>query len=1013
MILNECAKILLSCICMILSFTGSANLLQPQSFSMSDGLPSNNVRDIYEDSRGIVWLSTDVGVFEFTGEEVRFRKELFGIQGERVNSLLEDKSGNLWISTSERLYQFDGRKLKTIILDSLSNGTDITSLYEDVPGNRLMVGTSEGLFQLNFENLKFSSVLGSKGISALSLLENDEQLLIMEREQAKDFELNLKTNKIKHLSVDDSLPEIDFQDLPNIHQALKCIESGKFYITDKNKEQKILCDVLEKQEGKDESYFLLRFFEKGNEKRKLLCADKNSIKDLTLEFQLDQYFIQTIFLKKELDDLWLGTREHGLISIKKSIFSYYDSSFLKLQGTSLSDFVVDKKGTITVASKNELVSFQNGEIVNRIKSDQFCKFCPKINRCHKDFAITKLGIDPKGLIWIATTNGFYTLTSNNFELSFKGITKAENFLILQNDLLCFSNNQFQFYTNKGIDKSKPEFCFTDVNLVDVSKMMVHPSGIWISTRERGILRYRDGKFKLFNRSNSEIPNIVNDLLILPDSTILVARNNGIIYKIGNHKDHLSVIDSISERNGLIGTSIHGMQILDDGSLWVGTNLGINRFDSNSWQNDSVVDSKFWNSKDGYFDQTGVKSVLDENQNILVLTRNQVLKVSTLVDSYLKGNSACKLLLQNIQIHNRDWISDSSKMNKWTKAYQDPITLNHTQNFLTFQFGFSYCKNVSNLRFRYKLEGFDKNWSQWSSSKKIVYSNLSHGDFILRVEGKSLSQGDLEPISIRITIKSSWWKSWWFVGSVVVILMGIFFLSFKMYASVIRKKEKGRTKQFNRVIGLKMRALQNQMDPHFIFNSLNSIQSYILEENTNKALEYLSDFSLVMRKNISNANKDFISLSDEISYLKNYLKLEQMRFSDKFIFDIEMDSEIHSQKIKLPPMLIQPFLENAVKYGLSGCDGKGELRLKFFIIDSYLKCIIEDNGIGRERAKLQIKGSNIMEHHKTMKITNDRIKLLNTMVAKGKQKYSYSIHDVINPQNESFGTRVELFFPTNH
>ena len=292
-------------------------------------------------------------------------------------------------------------------------------------------------------------------------------------------------------------------------------------------------------------------------------------------------------------------------------------------------------------------------------------------------------------------------------------------------------------------------------------------------------------------------------------------------------------------------------------------------------------------------------------------------------------------------------------------------------------------------------------------------SMPDGMNLLLVEGKKITNTGIILSPFQSEVETPWCETWWFNTGIILFVLISIVMGFRLHALKIREQEKGRTKQFKRVVGLKIRALQYQLDPHFIFNSLNSIQGYILEGSSERALEYLSDFSMILRKNINNANKDFIQLSDEIYYLEHYLKLEQMRFSDKFTFKFKLDPHINPSKIKLPPMLIQPFLENAIKYGLAGLNEKGELSLEFELEeDGYLKCIITDNGIGRQKAKSLHEYGNIQAHHKTLQITRDRMKLLNKVYKNGRM-FAYSVQDLVDKNNVPCGTRVEIGFPKIH
>ena len=172
-----------------------------------------------------------------------------------------------------------------------------------------------------------------------------------------------------------------------------------------------------------------------------------------------------------------------------------------------------------------------------------------------------------------------------------------------------------------------------------------------------------------------------------------------------------------------------------------------------------------------------------------------------------------------------------------------------------------------------------------------------------------------------------------------------------------------------------------MNPHFIFNSLNSVNHFIATNNELEANQYLTKFSKLMRGVMENSTEDFIPFQQELDLLQNYLALEKTRFADKFDYEIEVDESLNTHSLKVPGMLVQPFLENAVWHGLRYRTTKGFLKLKFEKSSENLKITIEDNGIGIEESKKQK-----TEHQKTrkgrgMKNTLERIALLNDLYQK--------------------------------
>jgi len=204
-----------------------------------------------------------------------------------------------------------------------------------------------------------------------------------------------------------------------------------------------------------------------------------------------------------------------------------------------------------------------------------------------------------------------------------------------------------------------------------------------------------------------------------------------------------------------------------------------------------------------------------------------------------------------------------------------------------------------------------------------------------------------------------------------------------------------------------KALQLQMNPHFIFNSLNSIQSFILNNNTDKAVNYLSKFSKLMRMILANSREQEISLQDEIRSLNYYLELEKLRFDNKFEYVIQVDKNIDKEFIAIPPMILQPFVENAILHGINHLKEKGNLTITFNINNKNLICMIEDNGVGRRRAAEIEQSSGLGHKPRGMTIINERINLINKQNI---DKIIINIFDKENMDGKSLGTKVEIMLP---
>jgi LytS/YehU family sensor histidine kinase len=206
--------------------------------------------------------------------------------------------------------------------------------------------------------------------------------------------------------------------------------------------------------------------------------------------------------------------------------------------------------------------------------------------------------------------------------------------------------------------------------------------------------------------------------------------------------------------------------------------------------------------------------------------------------------------------------------------------------------------------------------------------------------------------------------------------------------------------------LALRSLRSQMNPHFIFNALNSVNSFISENDERSANKFLSEFSRLMRSVMENSEHDFISLSKELEIIRIYMQLEHFRFKDKFNYTIEVDESIDEDALQLPPMLIQPYIENAIWHGLRYKNEIGNLSLSFKLNSDKLVITLIDDGIGRTKSA-EIKTANQLKNKSTaLKNINERINIFNEL---HKIKIEVIISDV---ESDGSGTKVILYIPQN-
>ena len=341
-----------------------------------------------------------------------------------------------------------------------------------------------------------------------------------------------------------------------------------------------------------------------------------------------------------------------------------------------------------------------------------------------------------------------------------------------------------------------------------------------------------------------------------------------------------------------------------------------------------------------------------------------------------------------------------------------LQLRHWENFFSVGFSAQAFTLGNEVRFRYRLSGFD-DWAEAGTRRFANYTNVPGGKYVFQLQAAN-NEGDWNGmlLEIPVVIATAWWASGWFrsVGSlcIAVLVYGVY----RYRIGQIRRKARLKADYEKKLAHVEMSALLAQMNPHFLFNSLNSIDSYIIKNESKRASEYLNNFARLIRLILQHSRSGSISLADELEALDLYLQMESLRFDHCFQYEIRVEASLRASSIVIPPMLIQPYLENAIWHGLRHHQNghcEGFILLKIARDGDYLHCIVEDNGIGRERSAALKVGKNGKNHKKSMgmHITSDRLELINKL---RNVDARVEIFDLKDETGQACGTRVELTIP---
>lgn len=513
--------------------------------------------------------------------------------------------------------------------------------------------------------------------------------------------------------------------------------------------------------------------------------------------------------------------------------------------------------------------------------------------------------------------------------------------------------------------------------------------IWVATTKEGLKRYSLNTNTLY----SYVSDILDSTALWGNTTTCVfISKNGTVWTAGTGLNKYNPkndgFEHFTTDNELTSNDILGISEDSHQNLWLITSNGI-----------SVFNPKFENFKTIYIDQqnlfidyTGAIKALNDSRMAIGPTKGlYIINPDSILHQKIKHN----IQITNIVIHD--------KTIGFNRDYQQNTIFDYPENTISFEFASLDYFNTKNLIYEYRLLGFDPKWITTGANSRIArFTGLPAGNYIFEVRVKNNPiLKEKNTIQYKFSIRKPSWQKLWFIA------LSILFFTIPVLLFIYLRVSKLR--QEKRSLVLEQQLLRSQMNPHFIYNSLGAIQSYILNHNPLDAAVYLSKISDLVRHILQNSREERISFAQEIATLKNYLDLQMLRFENKFEFSIEYDNQKISDTLMIPPMLAQPFIENSIEHGFNNIDYKGQIRIEFILEDKQLIYKITDNGIGINKSN--IKKSNKSEHTSLGTIiSKNRIENLKKTINKD---FKIDITDLSITNKDSHGTMVEILISLNN
>jgi ligand-binding sensor domain-containing protein len=963
------------------------------NYGLEDGLPQSQVRAIAQDSSGHLWIGTMAGLSRFDGAEFKNFSKEDGLKDNQINCFYQ--GSKLYVGTTGALCYVEGQKITSISFPKELGTAKVLDFAEGTNGILYMATAGSGI--IRWDGKEFSTISVNDGLP-------DDYVRSVAFDELDQLWIGTRSGAVMLRSAQDTITPTDsvFSNL-SVSQ-IRLASDGKMVITTFGngvffvKENKV--ENFTTNDGLNTDF--IRCFEElpsGEywfaSRVGLAKFENGEIETFNESNGLSYENVKSLGQDRE-GNLWIGTDGQGLIRSAGKVFQ----TFSVLSGLN-SDLVM----SIAEGDNGSLLLGTYDAGISILKNDTAISY--PFNELLPSYTVWCLNRSPQGLL-AGTSSGLFFEKNGQVQvfdrqsgLPGNRITSIyrksdEEILLGTENGLVSLNSDFEVQKNissvgkkniggvRAIAEYKGEIvCGTDIGLVSVdgNKATIIPSSI-----------------------SSEA------------STYCISEDSYANLWVGT-SDGLFVItadgDSLQEVNFASGFGAKNVNFLTDVSkrrMLIGTNNGLYSIDLADFQEQSKISTKHYTRFEGLSgSETNQNAVFNDGASVWFGTTQGVVRFD--VEKEPNQYSSPSIEISNIQLFLEDveWenLTDSFSTELGLPIHPE---LKHSQNYLTFNYNGIYFTNPEKIRYRYMVEGVDDNWLGPTRSRSATYAYLPHGDFTFRVQSYQVDNpGLIAEAVFALSVKPPFYLTPWFFILAACSVIGLIYL---IYSSRLNKeREKRERLQLAlqaKLMQLESQSLNSSMNRHFIFNALNSIQYYINMQDRKSANRYLTSFAKLIRKNLDSSQQMDTSLGEELERLKLYLSLEQMRFQEKFDYEIEIDPEIDVDALTLPAMMLQPFLENSIWHGILPSDTHGKVLIRIVLGDGNYEIIIDDNGVGIDTS-LKNKSSHREAHvSHGMDITLNRVRLYQNMTG-----LRYEVDGPFERKSKSGdteGTRVIIRIP---
>lgn len=956
-----------------------------RNFTTVDGLPNNAIRSLFFDSRGLLWIGTENGLSKMENNVFQNFDEYDGLAFNSCWAIEVDPLGQMWFgSYGGGLTFFDGQTFRAFRKEDGLINQKIRNLFyfED----RIWVGTENGVSAIDIRTMEIISLPESISSGTQSYVSGffvhnqrlhyttyGDGVFSILPSYKNDFRVK-KVNDHKLIyavgQVGDTLLLSNKGFVQRIHKS--DLVSNK--APQKGFGKSVIWDYAQDNLGAFYAAAWGVFTKDGG----LFRVEGNQMMDMEEAFGVTSKVIMAIAYNPLKNMLYMGSNDKGLFAVRhisallyekfnrKSVLGFAriftKTAVLHDQGLSILDERGEGAKQINLAAFKSIESAYVRKNPNNLPLHQDGFFELDFGLAAADLEFYEI-IQTDSTFWVSSNLGIFELDPKGSFLTYLPVhTFAMGFIPDGKFIDSNPYDGLRVYQNPA----KMNYRYYDDSLVHTPKQLskitnsVHKT--YFSSVFHGLFEWKEGQFTSYIDRGIWAEEKLKALHLMDDNTLVVGSEFGDVFIVQDNDDGFKIMETIG-KSVIEGKNIVFLESYQ-GNILIGTEKGLTLYQAGK--------IRFFDEEQGFQSkifQTG-KVMGDE---LWVGTSSGYYRINLpMLLSQLEYPSA--LALTDLEINH---VKVPKESFSWFSFQQKEIELAHHENtvYLTFKpIGHLFPEK---LQYRYRLKPGDE-WSPSSLDNTLSLPYLPPGTYPVEVEvlDKHRGTSSVFPL-LTIKIKAPYYFQAWFIVLFLLSSIGIVYSLYRIRVYGLRQKERSKASVARRLAETKLEALRSQMNPHFIFNAINSIQYSILKNDTEEALEFLVKFSKLIRKTLDNSSKLLISLEEEINYLQAYFEIENARMDNRVKLDFLIDPGLDTDQVMVPPMLLQPFVENAFVHAFHESHQNPEIHIDFHIGEnSQLNCRIRDNGAGLSDLK-QTK----IHKSKGVSLVKERLHLLDGAVTK--------------------------------